>query len=103
MRICALFCVVVSVSSWSVQCLAEAVDSFRLPDEDTTGDVSASGNLLDWNEPSDSTDLTSSGLITSNGDLALTPGGAGSSCAQPLGKRDDLFEPDLLLSITIPR
>lgn len=55
--------------------------------------------MFDLNEPSDSVDLIGSELLNSNGDIA----GSGASCAQPLGKRDDLFDPDLLLSIIVPR
>lgn len=104
----AIFYVVVSVSSWSwnVQCVAEqAIEGsfFSLPDVDATAeDLSASGNLFDLNNEqsgSDSANLISSELLNSNGDMALNLGGNdGSSCAQPLGKRDDdLFANDNLL------
>lgn len=104
MRVRAIFYIIVSISSWSwrAQCVADqAIDStFPLSDTDATQDsLSGSENLFDLNGYPDPTDLIASEFMNPDGDIALTPGGDHSSCAQPLGKRDEnLFEDDLLLS-----
>lgn len=98
--------IVVSILCWTVQCTPQASDLLQLPDVNTNGDIFASDNLDGltnaadgdlWTDPSNSETFLGAGLLGLDSDIALTQGGDGSSCATPMGKRDDLFTPNNLI------